>query len=135
MTVPPISFTLDAKSGGPGADAGSDLFSKTATPTLAVTIASPSSLNGFAGFNITVAGTTKFVSLKQVTATQTSNGTVYTFQLPSSEKLNALDAEQVTVAAASKSTLDLTPAVSATNTITYDGIIKFIYSKPILFNN
>ena len=52
MTVPPISFTLDAKSGGPGADAGSDLFSKTATPTLAVTIASPSSLNGFAGFNI-----------------------------------------------------------------------------------
>ena len=122
MTVPPISFTLDAKSGGPGADAGSDLFSKTATPTLAVTIASPSSLNGFAGFNITVAGTTKFVSLKQVTATQTSNGTVYTFQLPSSEKLNALDAEQVTVAAASKSTLDLTPAVSATNTITYDGV-------------
>ena len=129
MAVPKISFTLDAKSGGPGADAGSDLFSKTATPTLDVTVGGLT--ESFWGFEVQVGTSTFYVSASSVL----QGGGVYSIKLPTSDGLKSLTAESVTVTAVTRTQTGHHPATyayppvivsgapfAAANTITYDGV-------------
>ena len=122
MTVPTISFTLDAKSGGQGEDAGSDLFSKTATPTLDVNVGG---LTDFWGFEVQVGvgGPIFYVSASSVQ--QVGGG--YSIKLPTSDGLESLTPESVTVTAVTRTQTrhhpaTYTPVLAATNTITYDGV-------------